>query len=74
MARHQVPHVADRSLVVESFSKSRPAVEKKRGARIELCSKSSISLQKVSERLKHLAVPSASLETKTAYYSGKMIT
>ena len=51
VARWQVPRVAER----QSLAKSSPFVERERAA-IELCIRSSITLEKVSERLKHLAV------------------
>ena len=52
--------VADRPLTVESFVISILAVEERERAAIELCIWPSIALEKGSERLKHLAAPSAS--------------
>ena len=45
----------------EKHAKSSPAVEVRERAGLELCSQSSIALETVSDRPKHLAVPSASL-------------
>ena len=63
MARQQAVGVADRLRAVDSFEKYDPAVER---AAIELRSCPLNSLEKVSERLQHLAVPNAGLAFPSA--------
>ena len=55
VARQQVPRVAECTIVVVSLAKSSLVVEEWERAAIVLCSPSLIALEKVPERLKHLA-------------------
>ena len=57
-----LPRVADRP--VASLAKSSPAVEHRERVATELCSRSSIALEKMSERLKHLQFQVASLTVR----------
>ena len=47
---------ADRPHVGRSLTKSSPGVGESESALMELCSQSSVALEKVSERLKHVAM------------------
>ena len=65
--RQLVASIMDRLESVEaSLTKSSQVVEKRGQTAYELSKRSSIALEKVSEHLKHLAAPSASLAVQSA--------